>query len=267
MATTIQDIIAAMETASEELCKPDATPAVAAPDNGMQPPPPPAGPAPLASSLGQGQSKTPVNKVDENNTQQSNNNPKPTLAFDADMLKAVRLKNKKRIGNRNNKKRIGNNTTEPKRPEEVKPTSIQSLIDQRRVNMGLDEDDDDESSDWEATDDGGGSLCDGLEYGKDPQFSHETQLKAAARRYARLVRSRNASAVVEDVHESLLHPEHVHALRVQSLQPLLSCKGPLKAMAEQGFQLARNDLQVLNSSKTHIQNMRPQTLCDLFGSL
>jgi hypothetical protein len=38
-------------------------------------------------------------------------------------------------------------------------------------------------------------------------------------------------------------------------------------MAEQGFQLARNDLQVLNSSKTHIQNMRPQTLCDLFGSL
>jgi hypothetical protein len=40
-------------------------------------------------------------------------------------------------------------------PSYVQPTSVQSLIDQRRVNMGLDEDDDDdddESSSWEADD-------------------------------------------------------------------------------------------------------------------
>ena len=130
------------------------------------------------------------------------------------------------------------------------------------LNREKDDNDDDD-------DDGGGFLDDGVEYGNDPQFNQrrrqESALNATARRYARLLKSYNASATVKDFYQSLLNPEQVHMSRVNSLQPLLSCDGPLRSMAERGLKLAGNDLQVLRQSKPQIKGMQYQTLCALFG--
>ena len=226
--TDIKSIINEMTTACNALCTPDAA---VKPPSSESGPLPPARPAFLnqITALGDGKKKT------------------------------KRGKRKKGNG--------GDKATPESVKINTKPESMESMMNKRRLQMNLDENinnDSDGSSSWDG---GGGSLDDGVEYGNDPQFNNNEKLKAATRRYARLVKLNNASAVVEDFYESLLDPEQVYIARVQSLQPLLSCKGPLKSMAERGFQLARNDLKLLQQSKSQIESMRPQDLCALFGSL